>query len=469
MQISIRHPQVLTLMIVLVVFVFMAGCGEDELQLNQDGPIDSLVTTASATSVSCSSCKYVVPANATVVDGKVLGIKPGDKICFNAAMKYTNSITLKNIVGTATAPVVLTNCGGPVNLVVSSRPFNLKTSNSKYFRITGGSEDNVYGIRLSGSTSNGLVLCELSSDFEIDHIEVYNVGFAGIMAKTDPTCDNSTNRGYFTMKNVSIHHNYVHHTGGEGMYIGHTFYEGYTLSCGVKLPHLIEGLRVFRNKVISAGWDGIQVSSAPKDVAIYGNSIENAGAKLKADQNYSIILGGGTGGSCYGNFVKGGSGTGIVAFGRGDNILHNNVIVNVAKTGIFCDERTTTFGSGYRVLNNTIINPKEVGIRIYSEKVPSNVVINNIVVNPGMYATYGQSAFIMKLNSVTNLQMSNNYTTRTISDARFVDASSFNYRLTGSSPVINKGKSISTYNIVTDFYGGARLKGAYYDIGAAEY
>src|SRR5690606_6515763 len=226
---------------------------------------------------------------------------------------------------------------------------------------------------------------------------------------------------------------------------------GYQLSCGIKLPHTIEGSKIYDNKVTYTGWDGIQLGCATKNAEVYGNTIENFGTKKKADQNYGILLASGTGGVCHSNYIKGGTGTSLTAFGLADNKIFNNVIVNSAKTGIFCDERTDTFGAGYKVMNNTIINPKEVGIRIYSEKVPMNVVTNNIVVNPGMFSTYGESAFIMKLKSVTKIDLSNNYTTRKIGDVKFVNAGAFNFRLTSGSPAVNKGKTISSYKITNDF------------------
>lgn len=460
------------LMLTAIFMGMIFQCSDEELTLTPqtsltDSSTSSTVTTT-ATAVTCSSCKYVVPANVSVVDGKLLGIKPGDMICFNAATKYTNPLTFKNIVGTADNPVIITNCGGTVNLTVVGKPYNFKVSNSKYFRITGGNTANSYGIRISGSTANGLTLCDFSTNFEVDHIEVLKVGFAGIMAKTDPTCDINTTRGYFTMRDVSIHDNYVHDTKGEGFYIGHSFYEGYNTACGVKLPHTIEGIKLFNNKAKSTGWDGIQLSCATKGAEVYSNIVENAGVENKSSQNYGIILGGGTGGVCHSNYIKGGTGTGMAVFGLADNVVHDNIIVNPGAMGIFCDERTVP-GAGYKFINNTIINPKTEGMRIYAELVPLNVVVNNIIVNPGSYGTYGASSYIMKLNKVLNLQSSNNYTTRNIADVKFANAAGFNFRLTSASPAVNKGKSISTYNILKDYYKQSRLKGSAYDIGASEY
>ena len=156
----------------------------------------------------------------------------------------------------------------------------------------------------------------------------------------------------------------------------------------------------------------------------------------------------------------------MAIFGLADNLIHDNIIVNAGKMGIFCDERTEP-GAGYKIINNTIINPKTEGMRIYSEHVPVNTIMNNIIVNAGSYSAYADGSYIMKLYGV-NLDMSNNYTTQDISDLKFVNPATFNYRLTDESPVIDIGKNISTYGIFKDFYGANRLRGATYDIGASE-
>jgi hypothetical protein len=447
--------------------IFTAACTDDEALVKRDTSLDSVKVSAAATTPrACSSCKYIVPIEAMTVDGAKLGIKPGDVICLNSAIKYFHSLHFTNIVGTATAPVIIANCGGTAVLTANGRPFNIKTSKSKYFRITGGDVAGTYGIKMSGPTGSGVVLAGLSTNFEVDHVEVFNTGFAGIIAKSDPTCDNTANRGYFTMRGVSIHDNYTHHTNGEGLYIGHSFYSGYQMDCGVKLPHTIEGLRVYNNKALYTGWDGIQVGCATKDSEIYNNTITYPGTKLISGQGHGINIASGTVGRCYGNYIKGGAGNGITVWGLGDNTVYNNVIISSAMNGIFCDERTETLGSGYRLMNNTIINPKLAGIRLLSEKVP-NVVINNIVVNPG-YAPNGERAYLMRPKLIT-IVASNNYNTTSISSVKFVDVAAGNYRLSTGSPAIEKGKSISTYGIPLDFYKSTRLKGTYYDIGASEY
>src|SRR5690606_33580175 len=363
--------------------------------------------------------------------------------------------------------VTVTNCDGDVTIKTKGS-FIVRFNNSKYFRFTGGDVEGRYGIKLTGSESNGLVMGHLSTNFEVDHIEVYKVGFTGIMAKTDPTCDDVTIRENFTMRDVSFHHNYIHDTHGEGFYIGHSSYGGKELSCGMRMPHTIENIKVYKNIVRNSGWDAIQVSSATKGAAIFDNVVENYATQNKPAQSSGICIGGGTGGSCYNNLIKKGNGPGIAVFGLADNTIHNNVIIDAGTVGIFADERTEP-GAGYRFIHNTIINPKEQGMLIYANEVPVNLVVNNIIVNPGYYSKAGNDAYVARLGASVKLDMSNNYFTQKITDLKFVDAVESDFRLINTSPVIDKGRDVSKYKLTNDFYGESRLKGSSYDIGATEY
>ncbi len=464
---------------ILVTFLF-TNCNEDDSIPASALTCSScpLVTTADNKNSSenevtlnapvklCSSCTHVIAANTTTIDGHTLGFKPGDVICLDAKMKY-NALIFKNIIGTRANPIIITNCNGTVNIIVT-KPWNLKTANSKHFRLTGGDTNECYGIRLSGSTANGVILTDFSTNFEVDHIEVFNVGFAGIMAKTDPTCDDATTRGHFTMYDVSLHDNYIHDTAGEGFYIGHSFYGGYNVTgCGTRLPHTIEGIDIYNNRVVKTGWDGIQLGCATKRAAVFDNTVENYGTKNTIEQQNGIIIGSGTGGFCYGNFVNGGTGGGITVFGLGDNIIHDNIVLNAGEKGMFCDERNST-GPGFKFINNTIINPKTEGIAIYSETLPKNVCINNIIVNPGTFNIYGESSYI-RINKNAPTEKSNNLTTRDITSVKFQNAAGKNFRLQSTSPAIGAGKNIAPYSIMLDFYKANRLKGMAYDIGASEF
>jgi hypothetical protein len=428
-----------------------------------DSTGSQLRTSASA---DCN-CDYVVPADSTVVDGKVLALKPGSVICLNSALHY-GTLQFQNLEGTEANPIIIRNCGGTATITATDKWHALRTDNSKYFRITGGDVDGVYGIQIRGGEM-GMKLDGLSTNFEVDHVEVSNVKFAGIMAKTDPGCDDATIRGNFTMYDVRLHDNYVHDTGGEGFYIGNSFFDGMQRECGLRLPHLIKGLKVFNNVVRNSGWEAIQVGCAIEGTEIYNNTIENYGSANIKYQDNGIQIGSGTGGAVYNNFIKKGNGNGLIVMGIGDNVIYNNIIVDAGLNGIFCDERYTP-GEGFKFINNTIIRPKMFGIRLYSEKVPINVVVNNIISNPGALADgNNESAFVSRMSDKVKVDMSNNLFVNNLDTLQFMNPAADNYRLKAASPAINLGKDISRFRIDFDFYENRRLRGIAYDVGASEF
>ncbi len=444
--------------------------------------IAGVTTTSAATLASCG-CTFTVPSNSYLVDGAALALKPGSVICLSAGNVYKN-ILFRNIKGTALAPITIKNCGGSVNVggtvnadgtvnvTGTGRTYTIKAENSQFFRITGGT-GTTNGIRIIGG-HQGIALELFTSNFEVDHVEISHTGFAGIMAKTNPTCDDATIRGNFVMRNVLIHDNYIHDTGGEGLYIGSSFYaNGQTTPCGVRMPHIIEGVKIYNNFIKNSGWESIQVGSAPKGAEVYNNRIENYGVLNVTYQNNGVQFGEGAPGKFYGNLIKGGKGKGLILIGNAENFVHDNVIINAGTDGIFCDERTAV-GPGFKFVNNTIINPGTNGITIYAETVPMNHVVNNIIVNPGNYSKLvyprtANEAYIYLLSKTTKLTNTNNIFTRDINTVKFVSPSAFNYDLTSTSPAVEKGANIAAYNVLVDFIMQPRLKGAAYDIGAHEF
>ncbi|MBT1703672.1 right-handed parallel beta-helix repeat-containing protein [Chryseosolibacter indicus] len=448
---------------ILVCITFLFSQCNDEEVLPQDEINDP---TISATATNDCGCTYTVPVSTktSTVDGKTLGIKPGNVICLKGGATYGN-IVFKNIRGTASAPVVIKNCGGTVTINGTGTYFGIKTQLSSFFRITGGT-GTTYGIKVNGG-HHSVTLEYLTTNVEFDHVEVANSGFSGIMAKTDPSCDDATIRGNFVMKDVRLHDNYVHDTQGEGFYVGHTFWsKGVNTSCGVRYPHPIEGLKIYNNVVRNSGWEAIQVGSTPSGSEVYNNKIYNYGVKNELYQNHGVQFSEAGIGKFYGNFIKGGKGNAVMIIGNPQNFVHDNVIINAGEDGIFCEDRS--IGAGFHFVNNTIINPGGNGIRIYADEVKMNYVYNNLIVNPGAYAKNGEKAFIFLLSKAVPVKMLNNYQTRDISSLKFASPSSDNFALTSSSPVVNKGTSISTLNIPVDYIQKPRLKGTAYDIGAYE-
>ncbi|HYG03546.1 MAG TPA: right-handed parallel beta-helix repeat-containing protein [Chryseosolibacter sp.] len=458
-----------------IVLFSLTQCADDETVLKpvEQTPLPEETSSLSianvGTIISCDDCTYVVPDSTKIVDGTKLGIKAGDVICLSGSNSYA-SIIFRNIVGEPGNPVIIRSCGGVATIDGTGSGYTMKTERSRYIRITGGTEK-PHGLRIVGGRM-GLMLETLTSDVEVDRVEIANIGFAGIMAKTEPTCKDETLRGNFVMRNISLHHNYVHDTGGEGFYVGHSRYnEGITLSCGVRMPHEIHGVKIYNNVVVNAGWEAIQVGSTTKGAMVFNNRIENYGVANQNFQNNGIQFGEGAPGTCFANFINGGKGAGIIILGNAENFVHDNVILNAGSMGIFIDERAAR-GDGFRIVNNTIVNPGTDAIRLYSEYVP-NVVMNNIIVNPGNFDfyTYPRSSadsYLYLLSKTVPVTKANNIFTTNISDLHFLNPDANNFRLTRESPAVDAGADISTYRIATDNAKQNRLRGATYDIGAYE-
>ena len=141
-------------------------------------------------------------------------------------------------------------------------------------------------------------------------------------------------------------------------------------------------------------------------------------------------------------------------------------MLNPSNGGMFVDERggaatITGPGSGYKIINNTIINPKNNGLLLYSELVEMNVVKNNIIVNPEL-------KYISHTNGV-KIDSAGNYETRNINTVQFADPSTHDYHIAASSPAIGYGVNVSGYGVTFDFDDVARPVGTGWDAGAFEF
>ncbi len=448
---------------------------DDDDTSENDGPKPSSSPPATGAKASGDcGCDYTITSQTKSVDGKKLGVGPGDVVCLKAG--FYQYLQLENFVGSSANPVTIKNCGGKVTVGDGTWHYGIVITGSKHFKFTGtGDRNHQYGILVGGTRANsGLGIYDLSTDFEVDHIEVKDVPGAGMHILTRPTCDPRTWRESFTMRNVSIHDNYLHDIDGEGMYIGHSGYPGKTINCDGKskkvYPHSIQNIRVYNNITQNTGWDGFQVSCADKDCFIYNNTVTNFGIRKHPNQQAGIVLGGGTTGKLYNNFIKQGTGGGIHIFGIGNITAFNNVIVDVGEDGVFIGDKSTRPGYSYEIINNTIISPKNEGLRINTDDSKDNKFYNNLIVNPGAYATYSNKdrAFIHILKSAKNYTLKGNHFERSISDVNFVDPNKNNYQLKANSSAINKGVSVLGLGIDKEFTGKPRAVGAP-DAGAYEY
>jgi hypothetical protein len=421
-----------------------------------------------------------------------VNIEPGDTIYLLPGKRY--NIAFRDIVGTKTKPIIITNKDGRV-VIGDSSFVGISFQYCSFIKLSGKGEKGIeYGIKIAQvARGSGIGIDLKSTDFELEFLEIARTKYAGIVAKTDVSKDFSACRDSFLMKNISIHDCYLHHIGNEGMYIGSTKYTvGEKVNINGKeervLPHLIKGLKVYNNTLEHIGWDGLQICSATEDCQIYNNKIIYDSEEMVYNQMSGIMLGSGSKCDCYNNFILDGNGSGIEIFGLGGFKVYNNIIINPGKLyypsdvrkmryGIFVDHRDTYKDSSIHLINNTIISPKSDGIRFMNKYTRNSKLYNNLIINPGNYDYYenggfsvkGIDAYIYTYFDSVEVDTSHNYFSRQLDGViRFIP---YQYRIeiVDNSPVIDNGINLKSFGILKDYDGYERPVGNGFDIGANEY
>jgi hypothetical protein len=116
-----------------------------------------------------------------------------------------------------------------------------------------------YGIWIHDHRGSGIKVRGGANNFELSYVEIGNVGFAGLLIKTDndPAAD---------MCDVSIHDLYIHDTESEGMYLGNSVKDGDT-------QHKFVRLKVFNNRVLRCGTEGLQLNHMGDGSEIHHNVV----------------------------------------------------------------------------------------------------------------------------------------------------------------------------------------------------
>lgn len=430
---------------------------------------------------------------------------PGDTICIPAGT-YAG-LRFYDFAGTAAAPLVITNCGGKVEILETVYS-GIAFKNSKYIRITGtGDAAHTYGIHIKETTSGasvGVGIEDLSTDFEIDHIEIENTGFAGIMAKTDPSCSKpeTWRINGFVLENLNIHDNYIHDIGAEGIYVGYT--GGYKIKSNRKCSgtyvfgHWLKNVDIHNNLLENIGWDGIQLNLVNENGKIRDNYIYNYGTENKYAQDFALSIGGGVY-QVYNNYIENGpSGVGqgmqFISAESGTKIF-NNVLVRPDFHGIFMHNRHEfdDVNEGYYVANNTIIEPGDSGTYYNTvitqtldpakkydtqETVPT-FFVNNLIVDPGSDHAAGntwkgdqESYFdfnkrIERDSSLTRIY--SNSMTRQMDTLGLTDIVTNDFSPLSTSSLVDAGSDLTSWGIIFDIDNASRPSGNTFDIGAYEY
>lgn len=429
-----------------------------------------VVAAGTAAGQSACPCDYVVDKAGVYTNAK-LNIKPGQTVCVKAG-RY-EYLRFNGFVGTASQPIRFVNCGGLVSVGVDAYYSGIQFNASRYFVLSGSGDPSLqYGFKLdrSNQSASGVSIGGLSSDCEVERVEVAFAGFAGFMIKTDPSCDSTTWRENFSMYNVSLHDNYVHDTGGEGFYIGHTYYTGVNVTCNgtqkTVYPHLIYGLQVYNNRIEHTAAEGLQYGCAP-DAQVHHNILEYTGMAPFANyQNNGIQIGGGGGGDCYSNQLSHVAGIGLIIVGHmGNNRIYNNVINDASLDGIFCDDRVGSLpNTSMLFANNTINRTGRDGIRLYNQN-NTNLIINNAITQVNAQGNQGGRVVTLMQGAQATLMTNVTAVTGT---TLYADESA-DFRPAPNSPLVGAGTNVSNLGVTTDLPGNSREDGSQYDVGAYKY
>lgn len=331
--------------------VLPLGSYDIELTITTDGEEfvvrqDRLVTITPALPEVSASVITLIPVTPiyTIQEYEGGALLPGDAITIklpdNPISTSEYRLRIKNLVGTAERPIIIT-IDQPSPLIWCYRSYTgLQLYNCQYVVLDGrGYHDLEYGLHFTRQLDQDDAQCGLSIGYLCSNIEVFGIEseastFAGLMCKTDPDKNNpATWRGNYTFYDYWQHHCYFHDTNCEGNYIGYystgtiTAVNAQNVTVNYR-AHALEGCEIYRNKYYNIGWDGIQANNLTKKSLVCNNSLVNCAIYPEQDQATMMSLS--LDGRVYANRCQNSGGLGI-QFGTFEGIdIYNNHISGVA-------------------------------------------------------------------------------------------------------------------------------------------
>ena len=356
--------------------------------------------TAGAAQAQDCGCDHVVnpPVERVatlILKGDSIGVKPGQKVCLTAG--FYKQIRFLNMHGEPGNPVTIQNCGGQVEIgdqITYGRWWAVDLAFSSYVRLTGSGAPGIrYGIKLGKSGDSSLKI-GASTDTEIDHLEIGNANFAGILAKTDYRGNVPPDAP--EMNNVNIHDNYIHDTRGEGMYIGET------TTPGQQFRHL----EIWNNIVTRTGLDLLQVANAIEDVKVHHNVLYKSGLRSVLFQNKGLQIGEQSVGQYYNNFLIGSGSNSMIVLGMGDIDIYNNYFQGAGDPGFYVDNRKITLpGAPITIRDNYLMEVRETApfFNIFNEANTVSITGNRLEGNNVVIGVDSLSAVPIVVNHSDNV------------------------------------------------------------------
>jgi hypothetical protein len=337
---------------------------------------------------------FIIPTSVAVInqtDKRYSSLRAGDTLLMEPGVR--GPIQFNNLCGSPNHNIVIINGNGLCDIQSTALPYGISIRNCHDIILSGaGNNQAAYGIKISQvePTGAGLGVSDNSDNIEIKNLEICHINGPGILCKTNAACNSSVAILY----NFSIHDNYVHHTGTEGLYIGSSAFRGEKKSCdGVTqtlTPPVLQTVLVYNNLVENTGWDGIQISDS-KAVQCYANKIYYDSRKKQEWQNSGMVIGGNASGSFTDNIIAHGYGYGITCVGNKDIVISNNMITMdsaLDKPAIYINDKLADDDTHYLVKDNTIETAYLPTIKMVNKK---RIVADALTHNKIISAAHGQA------------------------------------------------------------------------------
>lgn len=388
-----------------------------------------IIFTACAFSTQAQDCgcdHVITPpenrATSLVINGDIMGVKPGETICLAAGFYMQIRFTRMN--GEPGNPIKIQNCGGMVEIgdaITFGRWYAVDIAYSNYVRLTGtGNAGLKYGIKV-GKSGDSALKVGASSDTEIDHLDIGNANFAGILAKTDYRGNVPPDAP--EMNNLNIHDNYIHDTRGEGLYIGET------TTPGQNFRHL----EIWNNIITRAGLDLAQIANAVEDAQIHHNVMYRGGLRLVNYQNKGLQIGDNSVGQFYNNIIMHVPSNSMIVMASGNVDIYNNYMQGANDPGMFIDNRSVSFpGTAINIRDNYLMDVRTTVpfFNIFNEVNAVNITGNSVE---------GSNTVVGLGPGVGALVTESSTMRRTIERLTFIDVATDNFTLSEGSMYVGLG------------------------------
>jgi len=354
---------------------------------------------------------------------------PGDTVCIEPGRRLNQYI--QGIRGTAENPIVVTNCPGGQVLIGTTFRYGLFLDSVSHVRLTGSGDPNFqYGIHVDGTAAgSGLSVTGLSEYVEIDHLEISGTSFAGIMVKEDYSGSPPSPLPLFP--GLSIHHNYIHHTGGEGMYLGETKSPG----------QLFSEVEVHHNVVMHTGWDLIQTANMD-GVRVHHNVMIDGGALGVLYQGNGYQVGDNVTNLRFDhNIVIGSNANSAILLGGGKTSLDSNWFQDPhGGQSLFIDNRSIAdTGATIEIRDNYWKSPTRLVWKNYDE-------VNKVVFSNNRLEPYDTLIYYASGAGPTTTTLSGNGV-QSIASLMFEDSANGDWRLSRYSTLAHWDLGIGTVGL----------------------